>query len=388
MKSKILLSLCILTTVYLSSAQNLQWSKKITQPKICQSKGLLTDANGNVYSYGSLTLDPNQDGIPPDLTDTSGSFLQGYSSNGTILFSKRWAIPFFIEKMEYDGNQYFYFAATFVGTQIIDGITIVSQGNTDGITGKMDLNGNIIWMKTFGGIGVDRANGICFNSNDNSIYSTGNIRDDLFFNNAFESTNQQSALIIHYSASGTLVNYRLYDFVPERDLGNINAGREICKGQGGDFFLMMDRDGVNWNGPDTVAGPIMGRYVIKLNSNLDTVWTSYITGPACYYGWSCNSLKAAMNGDVYIASYCSSHYGGTGALSRLNGNTGQISWNYYNTDGAYTDLIIDVNTVFLIGNEGADGCPCPTNNGGYYIIKKIDENNTLIGETRDRKSVV
>ncbi len=386
MKKKLLVSLCLLAISNIVSSQNLLWSKKIEQSTVCVSKGLMTDKNGIVYSYGSRSLDNNQNPATPPLNDTSGSFLQSYSTNGALLFSKRWVIPFYIEKMEYDGNLNIYFSGTFIGTQIIDGITIVSEGNLDGVTGKMDLTGHILWMKTFGGSGGDRGNGICFNSADNSVYATGDIRDTLSLNNSFVSINQQSAIIVHYSSTGTFINHKLYDFVSNRNLGNINSGREICKDQSGNFFLLMDRDGQTplsiASTQDTVTGPIMGRYVIKLNSNLDTVWSTYIIGPAAYYGWDCKDLRAAANGDVYIAWEGNGKYGGDAYLSRLNGSTGQINWNYHNQDGSYADLFIDVNTVYLIGNEGANGCPCQDNNAGYYVLKKFDSNNALLGETR------
>lgn len=379
MKKRILITFSLnLIVSQLTFGQNLLWSKKTDQSQA--SNGLVTDKNGIVYSYG---LRNNTTYATPASPDTLGSFLESYSTNGTVIFSKKWAMPFYIQQMEYDGNQYFYFSARFSGTQTIDGITIISQGNMDGVSGKMDLTGHIIWMKTFGGPGADQCNDVCFNSTDNSMYTTGSIRDTLFLNNTFESITQQSAIILHYSSTGTFINHKLYDFVPERNVGgNINSGREMYKGLSGNLFLLMDRDGVNWNGPDTVAGPIMGRYIIKLDPNLDTIWSTYIIGPASYYGWNANSLKMAANGDVYIAIESSGKYGGEAKLTRLNGNSGQITWNYLNKDGHYTDLYIDNNTVYLIGNEGADGCPCETNNGGYYVLKKFDEANTLLGETR------
>lgn len=380
MKNILLLSFFILAFSHIVFSQNLLWSKRTDQSQA--NTGLVTDKNGMVYSYG---LRNNMTYTANTSPDTLGSFLESYSTNGTVIFTKKWAMPFYIQQMEYDGNQYFYFAARFSGTQTIDGITIVSQGNMDGVSGKMDLTGNIIWMKTFGGSGADQSNDICFNSADNSIYTTGSIKDTLFLNNTFESISQQSAIILHYSSTGAFINHKLYDFVPERNLGgNTNSGREITKDQSGNFFLLMDRDGKNWNDPnaDTVAGPIMGRYIIKLNSNLDTVWSTYMIGPASYYGWNGNSLRVAANGDLYIAIQSSGKYGGEAKLSRLNGNSGQITWNYLNKDGVYTDLYVDNNTVYLIGNEGADGCPCETNNGGYYVLKKFDANNVLLGETR------
>ncbi|MDO9184958.1 MAG: T9SS type A sorting domain-containing protein [Bacteroidia bacterium] len=375
MKKIILISLCLLFALYTASAQSWQWSKKITQSEFNShfgfSKGLETDKNGNIFSYGANYSTS---------TDTIGSYLQCYSSNGVLLFSKQWEIPFHIQKMDYDGNDYFYFAGKFFGTQTIDGITIVSQGNEDGVIGKMDLAGNIIWMKTFGGGGSDGALGICLIPGDASIYVTGGIKDTLFFNNSFESVNQQSAIICQYSAEGELIRHKLYDFIPQRDIEYRNCGVEISY-KTGNIYVLMDRDGVQWYG-DTINASDEGRYVIKLNSNLDTIWSTFIISDACYYGWSCNSLSVAANGDAYVSRECSGKYGGTAELLRLNANTGNISWNLVNHDGFYTDVFIDSNTVYLIGNEGANGCPCEENHPGYYVIKKINDNNIVVGETR------
>ena len=71
--------------------------------------GLLTDKNGNIYSYGSKNI---------TYYDTLGSFLQSYNNNGILIFSKHWKIPFHIQKMEYDGNDYFYFVGNFTNTQL------------------------------------------------------------------------------------------------------------------------------------------------------------------------------------------------------------------------------------------------------------------------------
>jgi len=377
-KKSILIGYCFVIASQVTFAQNWQWSKKITQPAMSNNyginKGLLTDKNGIIYSYGS-----NYNG---SVSDTIGSFLQSYSANGALLFSKQWKIPFHIRKMDYDGNNYFYFAGSFYGTQTINNITIISQGNDDGVIGKMDLQGNIIWMKTFGGGGIDAAYGLCFNPADNSVYASGRIQDTLFFTNSFQSVNSQAAIICQFSSLGTFIRYKLYDFPSQQNL-NTNCCVEICLNQSGDIFSLMDRKADRWWSNDPGTGPLVGRYLIKLNSSLDTLWSVYINGPQSYYGWECNNLRAAANGDAYLLNWSSGKYGGIGQIMRLNGSTGKIKWTYPNQDGLYSDLFIDsLNTIYVTGNEGADGCPCEYNNPGYYVIKKIDENNTVIGETR------
>lgn len=374
MKNLILTIICCFN-LNISFSQNWQWSKKTSLPfnSWNQSNKLLTDKQGNIYSYGS-----SYNNSP---TDTMGSYVQCYSPNGILMFLKRWKMPFHIQKMEYDGNNYFYFVARFYGAQVLDGISISSIGKSDGVVGKMNLNGQISWMKTFGGSGTDMANGICYNLTDSTMFITGGIHDTLFLNSIFQSVNPQSAIILKYTSTGNLITHKLYNF-QSQNYSATNCGLEICRNQSGDLYLLMDRNGNKFWSNDSGPGPMIGRYLVKLNSNLDTLWSTYINGPQSYYGWSCNNLRVASSGDVYLTNENSSKYGGDAQLKRIDKNSGIIKWSLGNNDGLYTDVFIDSNTVYLIGNEGANGCPCQGNNPGYYIIKKIDQNNNLVGETR------
>lgn len=382
MKKIILFGFCLVLVSHTANAQSWQWSKKITTPfesnYHSKENGLTTDKYGNIFSYGfGFNYNP--------ATDTLGSYFHAYSPSGFSLFSKQWKIPFYIYKIDYDGNNYFYFVGKFYGTHTINGNTIISQGNEDGVIGKMDLLGNIIWMKTFGGPGIDDAYGIYHNPVDNSIYITGSINDTLFFNNSIHSINVQSAIIGHYSSNGDLINFKLYDFPSELQWTR-NCGYEICRSQSGDFFVLMERIGDRFWSDDPGNGPQVGIHLFKLNSNLDTLWSTYINGPENYEGYSSGNLRLAANGDVYLTNWIGHRYGGTGQLLRLNGNTGNISWRLQNFDGYYPDVFIDFNTVYLLGNEGAEVYPYSL--PGHFVIKKIDENNIVIGETRISNSVL
>lgn len=372
--------LFILTSTYLldTYSQNWIWTKKITSAQKNfdvwgLNKNSLCDKNGIVYTYGR--------GSYEHINDTIGSYLQAFDPGGSPVFTKTWKFPFYLHKMEYDGNAYFYFAATFYGTQTIDGITIQSKGGSDAVLGKMDLNGTISWMRTFGGGGQDNATGLCFNSSGNGVFVSGSIADTLFFNNNLQSVNPQSAIICEVSLTGSLLRYKLYDFSSGK-IGT-NACAEICCSNTGTVFGLMDRKADRFWSNDPGVGPVIGRYLAKLDNNLDTLWTRYLNGPQSYYGEACFNMKTGMSNDIYFINYFGYKYGGDAVFNKLDATNGSTTWEHHNGDGRYIDYLIDqTNTIWLLGNEGANGCPCEGNQRGYYVIKKLNTANTLLGETR------
>ena len=65
-------------------------------------------------------------------------------------------------------NDALYFSGTFTNTLIIDSFSVVDMGRTDAFLAKFDLNGNCIWIKSAGGMGIDE-------SRDLAIDTLGNL---------------------------------------------------------------------------------------------------------------------------------------------------------------------------------------------------------------------
>jgi hypothetical protein len=330
------------------------------------------DKTGNLYFQGCSN----------NYSDTIGSFLLQFSESGNSTGTRKWNKSFQIWKIIYDGNQNLYFAGRFDSTLTIDGATITSFGGRDGVFGKMDLSGTILWMKTFGGPGEDGAYDLSLNSTGNSVYVCGQIKDTLYFNNTLNSINPQSAIICEYSFSGDLLRHKLYSFTSSKNYHQ-NCCVAIQSNAAGELVVLMDRNADRWWSNDPGTGPLVGRYLMKLNAALDTVWTTYANGPQSYYGWNCNKFKLNSAGDIYLLNEFSGKYGGDGQLSKYSGVTGKQTWVFHNSDGWYRDIFIDnSDVVFLTGIEGANGCPCEGNHPGYTVIKKISDDNSLLGETR------
>lgn len=354
---------------------NVDWVKQISTPQ--QSKGLFCDADSNVYNYGNNFF-ANVIGHSWSTPDTSGSFLNKYSPKGQLIFAKRWrGIAFYMQNMVYDGNASMYFTGTFAGTITIDGITITSRGKGDGMIGKMDLNGTVLWMKTFGSSKDERSEGICFDGTQTKLLITGSTTDSLFVNNSFIARGQQSTLVATFNLSGGFLTARLLDFLPFRDTDFYgNFGQEV-KPAGSNYFLFSDCQGSGWNG-DSIVAPVEGRYLIKLNASLDTLWRRWVIGPGCYYGWQGDDLRVSAAGDPYLTSYCSMHYGGFGRLEKFNPANGMEVWAEVHEDGGFDDIYIEGNIIYSAGTEGANYVPGPGMFFGYAIVKMIDQNDVAL----------
>jgi hypothetical protein len=352
--------------------QNIEWAVRDSSIN-AYGKNLLCDKDSNIYIYGK---------------SYNGSFIEKFTTQGTFLLFKKWqGFSFFIQKIIYDGDQFFYFTGNFSNSCTVDGITIISKGGTDGMIGKMNRNGTILWIKTFGSGKEEMGNGVCFGPSKNSLILTGSITDSLIVDNIFvDRMNQQSMLVGQFSLNGTLQNHKLIDLLPQRDNvfdgvpGMENIGREICSGTNGNYFILADREGRHppCCSYDTISASLEGRYVMKLNSSFDTLWTKYITGTQCYYGWDSHSLRVSTAGDPYIISHCSGKYGGDGFIQRLNQNTGAVNWSEDHADGGYSDIFLDGNILFTCGTDSANYCPCPDSNIGYQDVKKFDQSNVML----------
>ncbi|HET6243819.1 MAG: hypothetical protein H0V01_10935 [Bacteroidetes bacterium] len=269
-------------------AQEIEWAKKISIP-FWNPHGMLYDNSGNVYLYGSYYRNWNINDPGQVINDTVGSFIQKYSDEGELIFEKRWKLPFYIVKMIFDGDNAFYFTGCFAGSLNLNGVAFNSMGEYDGMVGKMDLNGNIYWVSTFGGGKSDFGMGISMYANSTNLLITGSVADSLFVNSQYKGSEPLPMFLGIFNLNGHNIKNKLVDFIPERI--HSNRGIEITCDKNNEIFVLGDREGAHWYG-DTIDGPLAGRYIIKFNENLDTLWSRYLIGPSCYNGWSNGNLVA------------------------------------------------------------------------------------------------
>jgi hypothetical protein len=377
MKAKFTFTFLLLTAFTLRGfSLNIEWLVKKATPT--QSKGLFCDKDGNIYQYGSNfpeDQNPYSSFWAPALADAEGSFLQKHTANGQHVFTKRWQnAHFFITKLIYDGSQAFYFAGLFAGEANIDGIQLFSAGDADAMVGKMDLNGNVQWIKTMGSPGGEFAEGLCFDANKTSLVVTGGYTRQLFYNGTLVQSGQQSAFMLQVDVNGNYIRHRSFDFLGQRDEEyDGNWGREVVFSKG-NYYWLCDRQGRYWNG-DSIIAPEHGRYLIKLNDTFDTLWSRYITGPSCYYGFTCKNLAVSAIGAVYLTRFCAGKYGGIGYLQRYDPVTGVMMWSEQRKDADWEDIAAGGNDLYTVGTVDANAAPGPDSYVGNQLVKNYDALN-------------
>jgi hypothetical protein len=372
---RISLLILLLSTLNLYS-QNWNWSKKIYATQTAQ-EGLLTTSDGRVLVFGSS----EKSFFTTSSTSTSGSYLFQYDTLGNLLGSKNWPGYFYIQKVicATDGN--LYFAGFYKGSPTVDGISLPASAGFDAMMGCIDVTGNIVWIHTLTSAGPDGFNDLTLGA-DGLIYAAGAVGGQFTFDTGAMINTPQSALIAYYNTTGVLHGYHLYDRVPEREGSYKDVIREIADDSAGNIYILMQQDGYHWNNPDTVSAPEMGVYVYRLSPTLDTLWSTYVNGPASYYGNTTLGLEAAPDGDPYVNYYNSFKHGGEGYIKRYDRSNGLETWNLRTADATYRSMVIREGLVYVFGIEGAYYCPCPYGKGGHWVIKIIDSFNTTIGESQ------
>lgn len=380
MKAKFFYTILLLTLFTLQGfSLDIEWLVKKATPT--QSKGLFCDKEGNIYQYGSNfpeDQNPYSTFWGVALNDVEGSFLQKHTAQGQHVFTKRWqGSRFFIQKLIYDGTQSFFFTGLFAGEASIDGIALKSKGDADAFVGQMDMNGNVVWIKTLGSAQGEYIEGLCMDGAKAALLITGGCVDSLYFDNVFRQNGQQSAFLLMLDLKGNYLKHRMYDFLAVREDGyDGNWGRELIYSNG-NYYWLCDREGRYWN-TDTIVAPEHGRYLVKLTANLDTVWSRFITGPHCYYGWMCKNLAASAAGAIYLTRFCSGKYGGDGYLQRHDPLTGVMIWTEHRKDSDWEDIAASGTDLYTVGAVDANAAPGPDSYLGNSLIKNYNALNSGI----------
>lgn len=170
-------------------AGDLLWAKKIDNNTNQSSPYCFLDPTGNLIVTGSFMntadLNPN-DGVA-NFTSTSqlDPFMIKLDTNGNYLGGKNLTTAStkseYISHIKFDAAGNMYILGYFYGTFTIDGTTLVSGGEYDTFIQKLDVAGNVLWTKSFGGPSYDGA-GVLLLKSDGSIYIAGSYGGTVDFN--------------------------------------------------------------------------------------------------------------------------------------------------------------------------------------------------------------
>jgi len=171
---------------------NYSWTNTITSDRDDLIRSVTTDKNGNVYTIGSFqrTINPfvtNIGLVTLTANGYSDIFVQKHDQNGNRIWIRQ------IGSMHsetgndiaVDSKENVYSTGFFRNVVDFDPGSsetyVISNGQSDAFVHKMDINGNLIWVKQIGGTSPDEGRAITVDEFDN-VYTTGVFDGTVDFN--------------------------------------------------------------------------------------------------------------------------------------------------------------------------------------------------------------
>jgi hypothetical protein len=297
----------------ISATGNLIWAKHMGGTGNDYSYSIAVDTGGNVYTTGifSGTADfdpgPSQYNLTPDYG--SGAFISKLNSNGNFVWAKKFgggSTTGLDITLDNDGN--IYTTGTFFGGDFDPGagiFNLTTHGNEDCFISKLDITGNFLWAKGFGGYYGDLSNSIAVDVLGN-VYTTGNFTD---------STDFDPGAGIYFLSSGAWNRSAM--FISKLDaFGNFIwakkiSGTDNCSGSS----IALDTNGYFYctghfqgnadfdPGPgicNMSAGTSMDALVCKFDVTGNFKWAKSFGGNGTVIG---NSIALDEIGNIYTTGY-------------------------------------------------------------------------------------
>ncbi|HZG01336.1 MAG TPA: SBBP repeat-containing protein, partial [Chitinophagales bacterium] len=264
-------------------------------------KAIAVDASGNIYTTGYFTatgdFDPGAgvfnltaEGTSPTSRDI---FISKVDPAGNFIWAKRIggiAGPDIANGMCIDNSDNLYLTGYFQGTVDFDPGTGVfnvdAVGTEDIFVCKLDSSGNLVWVKTMGGVGttgndISHGNAIAIDSSAN-VYVTGYFGSTVDFDpngGVFNltSSSAQNVFISKLNSDG--------DFIWARQIegAGYGNGNDIALDAAGNVYTTGNFYGIADFNPGTSVSNLNGGaywdvFISKLDASGNYVWARQFTG--------------------------------------------------------------------------------------------------------------
>ncbi|MFL5762562.1 MAG: T9SS type A sorting domain-containing protein [Bacteroidia bacterium] len=167
MKKLVCLISCSLS--HWCSGQTWEWARIIPAPPYTYMRDMVSDGAGNSY----IAFEVTNAGSFDVLSVSPGYWIAKYDPGGMLTWLKKYPVSSIAVN-----DEAIYTCGKFSGSQNLGGSTFTSSGATDMVMLKLDLSGNLLAFKIFGGPGEDQANKIVLDELGNT-YVTGSYEDQM-----------------------------------------------------------------------------------------------------------------------------------------------------------------------------------------------------------------
>ena len=194
---------------------NVMWGRNFGGNKHDFAKSIEADFYGNVYIAGSVESSFNYEGSP--VNGTGGElFILKLAANGDLIWVKSSVsngsnTKIIGKSIRISSDSTLFVMGNFKKTMTFSDSTVVSQGGEDIFVLKLNVNGEINWLRSFGGKGSDIGGEAAVSNNDDLVLN-GYFSDTILVNGQ-EFINEGGLgdiLIAQYSSIGELSWFRNY----------------------------------------------------------------------------------------------------------------------------------------------------------------------------------
>ncbi|TAE16783.1 MAG: hypothetical protein EAZ95_07265, partial [Bacteroidetes bacterium] len=363
---------------------NFIWVKTIGNTSSEFGMDMKVDASGNVYSIGSFVnivdFDPNSGVYHLDSGSGGGVYIQKLDTNGNFVWAKALAgvgVAMDMGKsIDIDNLGNVYITGGFIRTTDFDPnagvLNLTPTGSWDIFVQKLNINGDLVWVKQIGGIGQDMGNRLKLDSFGN-IYVVGYFENTVDFNTnvggfSFTSFGSFDIFALKLDNNGNFIWAKQTGGIDEDMVNDV----ELVLNNGivltGAFKNIVDFDPNNSIFTLTSAGNA-DIFVQYLDTDGNLIWAKRMGGSFKDEGYS---VATDVSGNIFI----------TGSFSNLvdfDPNSGTV---YLSSNGSEDDAFIQKisnngNLVFAkkIGAFGKEAGKSITTNGDYIYTNGFFQNN-------------
>ncbi|MBL0127063.1 MAG: T9SS type A sorting domain-containing protein [Flavobacteriales bacterium] len=340
-------------------AHDFQWLRVMgsTPPAYDQGAGIVSDANGNVYTVGRYTDSAILCGDTlKEFPAVSSGFLSKRDGSGACIWTREFGTSGnnVAHAITIDGNGDLIIAGAFSDTVTLGSVQLVSDGGRDLFVAKYDPNGVCLWAKRGGGTANEDATSVAVSANGDVSIAGSYFSATTIGTATFTSAGGFDMFIAHYDASGNLGW--------AKSMGG--AGYDLLAGLAldatGNAYLSGSFTASATFDTETIIGTgSADMFLAKYDATGDPVWVQSMPGTGSNTG---AALVINDTGNLYVTG----HYYNTIDLGSVT-LTGSPS-NVRAFLACYTDAGVNLWAQDIQSTGGTEGYALAARPGGDIVL--------------------
>lgn len=277
---------------------NLLWAISMGGGTNDAGLGVSLDALGNIYLSGKFSGNMVIGNQSINAMGNADIFMAKFNPNGNLIWVKTIGglgsnIDF--GALQSDALGHVYLTGGFENSLSIDFMNLTSAGSFDTFLAKFSPNGNLMWMRHGGGFGLDRGTGLFVDEQDH-VYCMGEFQQSCGFGNVTVSaTGGSDVFVARYDASGN-------QLWVEKAGGNLDDhGTDLTVVPNGNIVVTGTFTGSMNSGSSTAnANGATDFFLLELAPSGATNWL--IAGGGVGNEWS-NAVASDKQGNLLVAGH-------------------------------------------------------------------------------------